>query len=77
MASGQMTPAQFIRFLATALELLAQHSAPGSLHYVCMDWRHQHELLTAGLEVYSEFKNLCVWVKDNAGMGSLYRASTN
>jgi hypothetical protein len=42
MASGQMTPAQFIRFLATALELLVQHSAVGSLHYVCMDWRHQH-----------------------------------
>ena len=74
MASGQMTQAQFIRFLATALELLVQHSAAGSLHYVCMDWRHQHELLTAALEVYSEFKNLCVWVKDNAGMGSLYRS---
>src|SRR5712671_4681560 len=42
MASGQMTQAQFIRFLATALELLVQHSAAGSLHYVCMDWRHQH-----------------------------------
>jgi DNA modification methylase len=74
MASGEMTPAQFIRFLAVALELLVQHSAAGSLHYVCMDWRHQHELLTAALEVYSEFKNLCVWVKDNAGMGSLYRS---
>jgi hypothetical protein len=74
MASGQMTSAQFTRFLTTALELLVGHSATGSLHYVCMDWRHQHELLTAALEVYSEFKNLCVWVKDNAGMGSLYRS---
>ena len=74
MASGQMTPAQFTRFLATALELLVRHSAAGSLHYVCMDWRHQHELLTAALGVYAEFKNLCVWVKDNAGMGSLYRS---
>jgi DNA modification methylase len=74
MASGQMTPAQFTRFLATALELLVRHSAAGSLHYVCMDWRHQHELLTAALGVYAEVKNLCVWVKDNAGMGSLYRS---
>ena len=24
--------------------------------------------------VYGELKNLCVWVKDNAGMGSLYRS---
>ncbi len=74
MASGQLTPAQFTRFLATALELLVRYSAPGSLHYVCMDWRHQHELLTAGLGIYAELKNMCVWVKDNAGMGSLYRS---
>jgi hypothetical protein len=74
MASGQMTPAQFTRFLATALELLVRYSAPGSLHYVCMDWRHQHELSTAALGIYAELKNMCVWVKDNAGMGSLYRS---
>ncbi len=39
-----------------------------------MDWRHQLEILTAGNQVYSELKNLCVWVKSNAGMGSLYRS---
>ena len=39
-----------------------------------MDWRHQLELLTAAEAIYSEIKNLCVWVKDNAGMGSLYRS---
>ena len=74
MASGQMTAAQFTRFLATVLEQLARYSAAGSLHYVCMDWRHQYELLTAALGIYAELKNLCVWVKDNAGMGSLYRS---
>jgi DNA modification methylase len=69
-----MTPAQFTRFLATVLELLVRYSALGSLHYVCMDWRHQHELLIAALGIYAELKNMCVWVKDNAGMGSLYRS---
>jgi DNA modification methylase len=39
-----------------------------------MDWRHQLELLTAGNQVYAELKNLCVWVKSNAGMGSFYRS---
>jgi hypothetical protein len=39
-----------------------------------MDWRHAEELLAAGREPYGEPKNLCVWVKDNAGMGSLYRS---
>ena len=30
--------------------------------------------MAAGDEVYSELKNLCVWNKTNAGMGSLYRS---
>ena len=45
-----------------------------SLHYICMDWRHLDELLAASRETYGELKNVCVWVKDNAGMGSLYRS---
>jgi DNA modification methylase len=39
-----------------------------------MDWRHMRELLSAGGQVYSELKNMCVWVKHNAGMGSFYRS---
>jgi DNA modification methylase len=39
-----------------------------------MDWRHMGELLTAANGPYSELKNLCVWNKDNGGMGSLYRS---
>jgi DNA modification methylase len=39
-----------------------------------MDWRHMMELLTAGREVYTELKNLCIWNKDNGGLGSLYRS---
>ena len=74
MACGEMTASQFTRFLATALCWLARHSAPGSIHYICMDWRHQLELLTAGREAYTELKNFCIWVKDHAGMGSFYRS---
>jgi DNA modification methylase len=39
-----------------------------------MDWRHIGELLTAGRQVYAELKNVCVWNKTNAGMGSFYRS---
>ena len=39
-----------------------------------MDWRHLNEILTAGSGVYTELKNLCVWVKDNGGIGSFYRS---
>jgi DNA modification methylase len=74
MASGEMSEAEFTEFLTTSCTLLAKHSLDGSLHFVCMDWRHCGELLAAGHSVYTELKNLCVWVKDNAGMGSLYRS---
>jgi hypothetical protein len=76
MASGEMSPEQFTAFLTQALKNAAGVSRDGAIHYVCMDWRHIGELLAAGRMVCSEFKNLCVWVKDNGGMGSQYRAQT-
>jgi DNA modification methylase len=39
-----------------------------------MDWRHMGEVVEAADKTYSELKNLCVWTKTNAGMGSLYRS---
>jgi DNA modification methylase len=74
MASGEMTEAEFTKFLTEAFSLIANYSEQSSLHYICIDWRHIHELLSAGRVAYSELKNMCVWVKDNAGMGSLYRS---
>jgi DNA modification methylase len=74
MASGEMDGAQFTAFLGRVFCNLAAFSVDGSLHFVCMDWRHVEELLAAGRGPYGELKNLCVWVKDNAGMGSLYRS---
>ncbi len=74
MASGEMDEAQFTSFLTTVLRNLTAHSQDGSIHYVCMDWRHIGELLAAGRAAYAELKNLCVWNKDNGGMGSFYRS---
>lgn len=74
MAFGEMTEAEFVAFLTTSLRLLARHSAEGSVHYVCMCWRHMGELLAAGKQIYDTVLNLCVWVKDNGGMGSFYRS---
>jgi DNA modification methylase len=75
MASGEMTESEFTDFLAQVFTLLASHSVDGSLHYVFMDWRHMREILAAGKQVYSEFKNLCIWSKGCGGMGSLYRSA--
>jgi DNA modification methylase len=74
MASGEMSEAEFVAFLTRALGLLARYSTNGSVHFVCMDWRHMAELLSAGNQVYDTLLNLCVWVKDNGGLGSLYRS---
>jgi|GEM_PF-83697 len=74
MASGEMTEAEFTEFLSKVLFHLARASAVGSLQFICMDWRHMKELLAAGENAYSELKNVCVWVKDKGGQGSLYRS---
>jgi DNA modification methylase len=74
MASGEMSAERFTAFLTDALALLARHSASGSIHYVCMDWRHLREVVTAGESTYGPLLNLAVWNKSNAGMGSFYRS---
>ncbi len=74
MAAGEMSRPAFAVFLATSLRHLAAFSAGGALLYVCIDWRHLGELLAAGREADTRLENLCVWVKANAGMGSLYRS---
>ena len=74
VASGEMSVDEFKGFLQSAFEGLVEHSVDGSIHYICMDWRHIPEILAAGEAVYDELKNLIVWVKDNGGMGTFYRS---
>jgi ParB-like chromosome segregation protein Spo0J len=74
MASGEMSPDEFTKFLEEALIRFVQFSSDGSIHFICMDWWHIRELLEAAAKPYRELKNLCVWSKTNAGMGSLYRS---
>ncbi len=74
MASGEMNEAEFVAFLTTSLRLLARYSTNGSIHFICMDWRHSAELLAAGNQIYEALLNLCIWVKNNGGIGSFYRS---
>jgi DNA modification methylase len=74
MGAGEMSEPEFIAFLSRACTLLARNSTEGAFHYIFIDWRHLGELLAAGRTAYRELKNICVWVKSNAGMGSLYRS---
>jgi DNA modification methylase len=72
--AGELSSTEFRRFLADSLGLAAKYSISGSIHYVCMDWRHMGDILAAGQDVYSELNNVIVWVKTNAGQGSFYRS---
>jgi DNA modification methylase len=74
MASGEMSEDEFIAFLTTTLGHLADSCVDGALLYICMDWRHIWELLNAGRNINLSQLNLCIWNKNNGGMGSMYRS---
>jgi DNA modification methylase len=74
MASGEMSEAEFVTFLTSSLRLLSRFSTPGSVQFIFMDWRHMATLMEAGKHCYGELLNLCIWIKNNGGMGSFYRS---
>jgi DNA modification methylase len=74
MGVGEMDQTTFTAFLETAMRLAYRHAAPGSVHYWAMDWRHVVEIGSAGQKVYDRFMNMCVWQKNQPGMGSFYRS---
>ena len=75
MAAGEMSPVEFTIFLGQTLGLAAKSTANGALCYLCIDWRHQREMLDAGAAVFnSDLKALIVWAKTTPAQGSLYRS---
>jgi DNA modification methylase len=74
IASGEMHPAQFRKFLSDTLGNAIRVSSEGAVHFVCMDWRHIGDLIEVGRELYGGMLNLVVWNKTNAGQGSFYRS---
>jgi DNA modification methylase len=73
-ASGEMSRMQFTTFLTETLSNMSAVMREGAIAFVCMDWRHMGELLSAGEAAFTEFKNLVVWNKSNGGMGTFYRS---
>lgn len=74
MAAGEMSGSQFTTFLQTAFSHMRDVSADGTVSAIFMDWRHGPELLEAAKPVFGAPRQMCVWVKDNAGMGTFYRS---
>ncbi len=74
MASGEMSSPEFTAFLAKAFTQTHAYSQDGAIHFYFMDWRHMQEVQAAAQPIFGHLKQLCVWVKDNAGMGTFYRS---
>ncbi|RTL51180.1 MAG: DNA methylase N-4 [Rhodocyclaceae bacterium] len=73
-ASGEMSPAEFTDFLSKAMACTHTYSQDGAIHFYCMDWAHIREIQDAALPHFGAPKQLCVWTKDNGGMGTFYRS---
>ena len=74
VASGEITAAEFTGFLSRTFANLSSASRPGSIHFVCIDWRHLKELLAATEHKYTELKNVCVRIEDTGGKDPIYRS---
>lgn len=74
MASGEMSSGQFTEFLSLACKHAHAACQDGAISFFFMDWRHLPELLAAALPWYGPPRQLCVWNKDNGGMGTFYRS---
>lgn len=74
MATGEMSRERFSEFLFATLVNVAACCVDGAIIMACMDWRHVDQLLAAGAKAKLELKNIVVWSKTNAGMGTFYRS---
>ncbi len=74
MGGAGTTPEQFNTILRDFMTQTVAYSVDGSLHYIFMDWRHVYNVIDVGQHLYSELKNICVWAKQNGGMGAMYRS---
>ena len=74
MAAGELDTREFTAFLTETLTAMSMVMRDGAIAFVCMDWRHMGEMLAAGGAAFTELKDVVVWNKTNAGMGSFYRS---
>lgn len=74
MASGEMSKSEFTAFLSNAIGQMSACLKDGGVLTLAMDWRHSGEMLAAIEACGLTLINMCVWNKNNGGMGSLYRS---
>jgi DNA modification methylase len=73
MASGEMSEAEFVRFLSSFIDAARPHLVDGALALVFMDWRHIAELIAAAKASGLLYRQLLVWAKSSPAMGGVWR----
>ena len=71
--SGEMSKAEFARFLGIALTRQAEAMLDGGIAFNFMNWRSLAELINAGEAAFGELKQLIIWTKTSGSMGSIHR----
>lgn len=76
MAKGEMSEDEFKDFLEEMMLQMCKFTVDGSIHYICMDFRHIWHMTEAAQKPYGSMipKQVCVWNKTNGANGSFYRA---
>jgi hypothetical protein len=74
MASGEMSSPAFTDFLGKGFVQIGAVMDDGGIVFPFMDWRHSTEILAGAAPTFGPPRQVCVWVKGNAGMGTFYRS---
>ncbi len=75
MASGEMTPEEFLAFNKAWIGAALRYVVDGGVIGTFIDWRGYPVVHAAATAAGVDPLNLVVWSKTNAGMGSLYRSA--
>ena len=76
MGAGETSLAEFgLSLLRPAFKAMAVNAQAGALAFIFTDWRAAPHLHDAAQGIFHEQKNLIVWSKTNAAMGTMYRSA--
>ena len=74
MATGEMSDSEYTEFLGKNFALCSEYATDNAMIFNFIDWRNVMPMLTACKQHFARYINLCVWVKNKAGMGTPYRS---
>jgi DNA modification methylase len=76
MGAGEQSLPEFAQtLLRPAFRNTAAYAQTAAIAFICTDWRALPHMQDAAQGLFAELKNLIVFAKTNAGMGTFYRSA--